>query len=107
MNERIIAALEARKKDQTEGWAFPSDSKPGHLTTVTTAFETARANAGLSSESKLYRASYTFAAKILAKTGNLSLVMCTLGHSKAQTAMIYQHRNMGERNPNMEAYVWP
>jgi site-specific recombinase XerD len=73
---------------------FPSDSKPGHLTTVATAFETARAKAKLSSEIKLYCARHTFATKVLAATGNLSLVMRTLGHSNAQTAMIYQHPSM-------------
>ena len=94
MSERIIASLQVRKKDQTEGWVFPSDSEPGYLTTVATAFETARKNAGLSSEIKLYSARHTFATKVLAATGNLSLVMRTLGHSNAQTAMIYQHPSM-------------
>jgi len=94
MSERIIAALKSRRKEQMEGWVFPSDSKPGHLTTVATAFETARAAAKLSSEIKLYSARHTFATKVLAATGNLSLVMRTLGHSNAQTAMIYQHPSM-------------
>jgi site-specific recombinase XerD len=48
----------------------------------------------LSSEIKLYTARHTFATKILAATGNLSLVMRTLGHTNAQTAMIYQHPSM-------------
>ena len=34
------------------------------------------------------------ATKVLAATGDLSLVMRTLGHSNAQTAMIYQHPSM-------------
>ena len=66
MSERIITVLQARKKEQTEGWVFPSDSKPGHLTTVASAFETARAQAKLSSEIMLYSARHTFATKILA-----------------------------------------
>jgi integrase len=94
MSERIMTLLAARRKDQTEGWVFPSDSKSGHLTTVATAFETVRKGAGLSSEIKLYSARHTFATKVLAATGNLSLVMRTLGHSNAQTAMIYQHPSM-------------
>jgi site-specific recombinase XerD len=94
MSERIIASLQARRKDQTKGWVFPSDSMSGHLTTVATAFETARAEAKLSSDIKLYSARHTFATKVLAATGNLSLVMRTLGHSNAQTAMIYQHPNL-------------
>jgi integrase len=94
MSERIIASLERSREGKVEGWVFPSDSKPGHLTTVATAFETARAKAKLSSEIKLYCARHTFATKVLAATGNLSLVMRTLGHSNAQTAMIYQHPSM-------------
>jgi len=94
MSERIITVLQIRRKEQTQGWVFPSVSKPGHLTTVATAFETARTNAGLSKEIKLYSARHTFATKVLAATGNLSLVMRTLGHSNAQTAMIYQHPSM-------------
>ena len=66
MSERIITVLQARKKEQTEGWVFPSDPKPGHLTTVASAFETARAQAKLSSEIKHYSARHTFATKILA-----------------------------------------
>jgi integrase len=66
MSERIISALQSRKKDRLEGWPFPSDSKPGHLTTVAAAFETAHAKAKLSNEIKLYSARHTFATKMWA-----------------------------------------
>jgi integrase len=36
MSERIIAALKARRNGEANGWVFPSDSKPGRLTTVAT-----------------------------------------------------------------------
>jgi len=39
----------------------------------------------------LYCARHTFATQALAATGNLAAVMRALGHSNAQTAMIYQH----------------
>jgi YD repeat-containing protein len=39
MSNRVTMALHARSKGQTEGWVFPSDSKPGHLTTVAKSFE--------------------------------------------------------------------
>jgi integrase len=94
LSERMIELLRARRGDQAGGWVFPSDSKPGHLTTVATAFQTARAEAKLSSDIKLYSARHTFATKLLTATGNVSLVMRTLGHSNAQTAMIYQHPNI-------------
>jgi integrase len=94
MSDRVMEALQSRRKDQKQGWVFPSDSKPGHLTTVATAFETARAKAKLSSEIKLYSARHTFATKIMGATGDLSLVMRALGHTNAQTAMIYQHPSL-------------
>jgi integrase len=94
MSERIIGALKERRGDQSEGWVFPSDSKTGHLMTVAKAFELARAEAKLPTEIKLYSARHTFATKLMTATGNLSLVMRTLGHTNAQTAMIYQHPSM-------------
>ncbi len=94
MSDRVMEALRLRRKDQEQGWVFRSDSKPGHLTTVATAFETARAEAKLSSAIKLYSARHTFATKIMGATGDLSLVMRALGHTNAQTAMIYQHPSL-------------
>jgi integrase len=94
MSERVIKALHIRRKDATEGWVFPSDSITGHITTVAKAFEEARAAAGLSKEIVLYSARHTFATKIMGATGNLSLVMRALGHTNAQTAMIYQHPSL-------------
>lgn len=87
----MLEILEARRHDQREGWVFPSDSKPGHVTTVAKAFEEAREAAGLSKEIKLYSARHTFATKVMGATGDLALVMRVLGHTNAQTAMIYQH----------------
>ncbi|MBS1799674.1 MAG: tyrosine-type recombinase/integrase [Acidobacteria bacterium] len=94
MSERVTKALHTRRKDATEGWVFPSDSVVGHITTVATAFETARAKARLSKDIVLYSARHTFATKIMGATGNLSLVMRALGHTNAQTAMIYQHPSL-------------
>jgi integrase len=94
MSNRMFAALEARWNGQQEGWVFPSESKPGHITTVAKAFEEARAEAKLSTEIKLYSARHTFATKVMGATGDLSLVMRALGHTNAQTAMIYQHPSL-------------
>jgi len=94
MSDRVQKALSVRRKDQSEGWVFPSDSKPGHITTVAKAFEDARTEAKLSKEIKLYSARHTFATKVMGETGDLSLVMRALGHTNAQTAMIYQHPSL-------------
>ena len=58
------------------------------------AFEQARETAGLSKEIVLHSARHTFATKVMGATGELSLVMRALGHSSAQTAMIYQHPSL-------------
>ncbi len=94
MSDRVNQALEARRKDQTEGWVFPSGSKSGHLQTVAKAFERVRAAAKLPKELVLYCARHTFATQVMGATGDLSLVMRALGHTNAQTAMIYQHPSL-------------
>lgn len=94
MSDRVMEALQTRRKDQERGWVFPSDSKPGHLTTVAKAFEEARKEAKLSQDIKLYSARHTFATKLMGATGDLALVMRALGHTNAQTAMIYQHPSL-------------
>lgn len=94
MSERVIQVLEARRNGQTEGWVFPSDSASGHITTVAKAFAKVRTELGLSKEIVLYSGRHSFATKVMGATGDLALVMRTLGHSSAQTAMIYQHPSL-------------
>ena len=91
MSSRVCDGLLMRCAGRREGWVFPSDSKPGHLTTVAKAFAEARKKAGVSPSIVLYSARHTFATHVMSATGNLAVVMRTLGHSNAQTAMIYQH----------------
>ncbi len=94
MSQRIERTLRMRGKGRTEGWVFPSKSKRGYLTTVKTAFACARKKAGISNSIVLYSARHTFATHTLAATGNLAVVMRAMGHSSAQTAMLYQHPSM-------------
>ena len=94
MSDRVTAALHHRRQGQTDGWVFASDPRCGPITTVAKAFEQAREAAGLPKEVVLYSARHTFATKVMGATGDLSLVMRALGHSSAQTAMIYQHPSL-------------
>jgi integrase len=94
MSDRVIEALQARRNGQTEGWVFPSDSECGHTITVAKAFANVRDDLGLSKEIVLYSGRHSFATKVMGATGDLSLVMRVLGHSNAQTAMIYQHPSL-------------
>lgn len=94
MSIRVCDALLVRCAGRREGWVFPSRSKAGHLTTVAKPFSNARERAGLSRSLVLYAARHTFATHVLGATGNLAVVMRALGHSNAQTAMIYQHPSL-------------
>lgn len=96
MTNRVTAALAARCKEQKEGWVFPSKRKAGsgHLTTVARAFRALRRKLGLNSKLVLYSGRHTFGTRVLAATGNLAAVMKAMGHSSAQTAMIYQHPSL-------------
>jgi integrase len=88
---RAIALLNERKTLGGSPFVFPANSKSGHVTTVEKAFLAARSKAGISKQVVLYCARHRFATDALAGTGNLAVVMRALGHSNAQTAMIYQH----------------
>jgi site-specific recombinase XerC len=61
---------------------------------VAKAFAKVRSELGLSKEIVLYSGRHSFATKVMKATGDLSLVMRALGHSNAQTAMIYQHPSL-------------
>lgn len=90
MSERLIKVLEVCRSGQTEGWVFPSDS----ITTVAKAFAKVRTELGLSKEIVIYSGRHSFATKVMGPTGDLALVIRALGHSNAQTAMIYQHPSL-------------
>ncbi len=42
----------------------------------------------------LYCARHTYATDALARTGNVAAVMDSMGHTNAQTTMIYQHQGL-------------
>ncbi len=82
----------ARCTGRTEGWVFPSKrSRSGHLTTVGKLFREAHEKAGLPKELVLYCSRHDFGTRVLQETGNLAVVMRTMGHKDVRTAMRYQH----------------
>jgi integrase len=92
MSDRAITILRARCGKRREGWVFPSKrSSCGHLTTMSTPFREARKKAGLPKALVLYCGRHDFGTRILQQTGNLALVMKTMGHRDVKTAMQYQH----------------
>jgi len=97
MSNRAIAALKRRAGGRTEGWLFPSKrSESGHLTTFAARFREARRKAGLPEALKLYCGRHNYGTRLLKKTGNLKLVMETMGQIDIKSAMKYQHPDISD-----------
>jgi len=60
ISDRMVPELKRLAGSRTEGWLFLSDSKCGHLTTVSKMFAIARERAGLPKSVVLYSARHTF-----------------------------------------------
>jgi integrase len=92
LSDRVLTLLRARCASRKEGWVFPSKrSASGRLTTMARRFREARTKAGLPKGLVLYCGRHDFGTRVLKKTGNLKLVMQTMGHVDVKTAMKYQH----------------
>jgi len=91
LSDRALEILRRRSGDRRTGWVFPSKrARSGHLTTMALKFRQARTKAGLSEDLVLYCGRHDFGTRVLKKTGNLKLVMQTMGQD-VKTAMKYQH----------------
>jgi integrase len=94
LSDRVRRALEARGK-KTAGWVFPAKrSESGHIETVQKQFAAAKTAAGIPAGIVLYCARHRYGTDALSGTGNLAAVMNSMGHTHAQTAMIYQHPHL-------------
>jgi integrase len=92
MSHRAFEVFKRRCGERSQGWVFVSKrSKAGHLTTMAGRFREARKKAGLPERLVLYCGRHDFGTRILKQTGNLKLVMNTMGHVDVKTAMKYQH----------------
>jgi integrase len=92
LSNRAVSILRRRCGERRAGWVFPSKrARSGHLTTMALKFRQARANAGLPKNLVLYCGRHDFGTRVLKKTGNLKLVMQTMGQVDVKTAMKYQH----------------
>jgi hypothetical protein len=90
LSDRALERLEARCGERREGWIFPAFSASGHLTTVDKKFRQARLEAGLPEKLVLYCGRHDYGTRVLQGTGNLAVVMRTMGHGSPSTAMKYQ-----------------
>jgi len=92
MSRRVHAILKKRCGTKSEGWLFPSKrSASGHLKSIGNLFRQARNEAALPKELVLYCARHDYGTRVLTRTGNLAVVMRTMGHRDVRTAMHYQH----------------
>jgi hypothetical protein len=97
MSNRAVAALKRRAGGRSEGWLFPSKrSESGHLTTFAKRFREARSKAGLPASLVLYCGRHNYGTRLLKKTGDLKLVMETMGHIDVKSAMKYQHPDIND-----------
>ena len=86
-----------RAGGRSEGWLFPSKrSESGHLTTFAKRFREARSKAGLPASLVLYCGRHNYGTRLLKKTGDLKLVMETMGHIDVKSAMKYQHPDIND-----------
>ncbi len=74
-------------------WGAKTD---GHITTVNKAFAEAREKAKLPEGLVLYSTRHTFGTDLMQQTGNVKLVMKSMGHIDVKTAMRYQHPETGQ-----------
>jgi len=71
----MVPELKRLAGDRSEGWLFPSDSKCGHLTTVSKMFAIARERAGLPKTVVLYSARHTLDKDVMEGTKNPAVTM--------------------------------
>ncbi|MGE5110567.1 MAG: tyrosine-type recombinase/integrase [Acidobacteriaceae bacterium] len=93
MSDRVFEILSGRCTGRTEGWVFQSRYKDKHIGApfVNRQWVKARKAAGLPQDLVLYCARHDFGTYVMERTGNLKLVMNTMGHADVPTAMKYQH----------------
>ncbi len=107
MSERVRGILLQRQREQKASrkyrdspWVFPSRrgrrNTDGHITTVNKAFAEARVKAKLPDGLVLYSTRHTFGTDLMQATGNVKLVMKSMGHIDVKTAMRYQHPETGQ-----------
>ena len=91
ISDRMMVELKRLVGGRAEGWLFPSDSKCGHLTTVSKMFALARERGGLPKSVVLYSARHTFGTDVLDGTKNPAVTMNVMGHTSPKMMMRYQH----------------
>lgn len=85
-----------RKGCEGEGYVFPANSKPGHITTVQKLWRTIRSQAGVDN-AHLYDLRKTFATRLLAQGADLATVMGLTGHTEVNTLLKHYAQPVAEK----------
>jgi integrase len=93
LSDRSVELLKARSAGRTEGWVFASRYRGKHIgeAFVNRQWVKARKAAKLPEDLVLYCARHDYGTFALEQTGNLAVVMRSMGHADLNTAMKYQH----------------
>lgn len=91
ISDRMVEELKRLVAGRTQGWLLVSDSRCGHLTTVSKMFAIARKRARLPNSVVLYSARHTFGTDVLEGTKNPAVTMDVMGHTNPKMMMRYQH----------------
>ena len=91
ISDRMVEELKRLVAARTQGWLLVSDSRCGHLTTVSKMFAIARKRARLPNSVVLYSARHTFGTDVLEGTKNPAVTMNVMGHTNPKMMMRYQH----------------
>jgi integrase len=91
LSDRALELLKLRCGDKKEGWIFTAFSASGHLMSLDKKFREARREAKLPEKLVLYCGRHDYGTRVLQGTGNLAVVMRSMGHRSVAAAMKYQH----------------
>ena len=96
LSDRVAKILRERCAGRIQGWVWESRRKGKHIgeAMVNRQWVRARKAAGLPSDLVLYCARHDYGSYVLRKTGNLKVVMDTMGQRDVRSALVYQHHEV-------------
>jgi integrase len=96
LGDRVERILRVRCAGRSKGWVWQSRYRDKHIgdAMVSRQWIRAREAAGLPPDLVLYCARHDYGSYVLRKTGNLKVVMDTMGHRDVRSALVYQHHEV-------------
>lgn len=96
LSDRAAEILRERCAGRRKGWVWESRRRGKHIgeALLNRQWVRARQAAGLPDDLVLYCARHDYGSYVLRTTGNLKLVMDTMGHRDVRSALTYQHHEV-------------